>query len=72
VFCILFYIFGFFTTTTISCETGFLTRSVVYGKTYLHSPSISLYKVQLFHEQLHTYLLNSCTEKFNFNIYISM
>lgn len=68
-FCILLYIFDFFTVSTASCETGFLTRSIVYGKPYLHSPSIDLYKVQLLHEQLHHFLSHSCKEQFNFNIY---
>lgn len=68
-FCVLFYIFDFFTVSTASCETGFLTRSIVYGKPYLHSPSINSHRVQLLHEQLHYFLSNSYKEQFNFNIY---
>lgn len=69
VFWVLCYFFGFFDIPTTSCEGGFLTRSMVYGKTYLHSPSINSVKVQLLHEQLQHFLLNSTKEQFNFNIY---
>jgi hypothetical protein len=69
VFCVLCYFFGLFDVSITSCESGFLTRSIVYGKPYLCTPSINLYRVQLLHDQLQHFLLNASSEQFNFNIY---
>jgi hypothetical protein len=69
VFCVLCYFFGFFDVSITSCESGFLTRSIVYGKPYLCTPSISLYRIQSLHDQLKHFLLNASNEQFNFIIY---
>lgn len=68
-FCVTLYFFGFFELHVTSCETGFLTRSIVYGKPYLHSSSINLSRLQLLHENLQNFLINTPNKQFNFNIY---